>query len=338
LAEPLLKVRNLVVHFETYAGTVKVLDGVSFDINEGETLGLVGETGCGKSVTALSILRLIDRPGKIVGGEVWLDGENLLEKSEEEMRRIRGKKISAIFQDPTTYLNPVYTIGDQVGESILQHQDLKSHLNRGDISGGVKRLLAERILKSLRIVKMPDPENAAKRYPHELSTGMRQRALTAMMVATYPKLLIADEPTTALDVTIQAQIMKMMDDLKHELGVSILLITHDLGLVARMCDRVAVMYAGNIVELASVDEIFNNPKHPYVDGLLKAIPRPGRRMKRLETIVGSVPNLINPPSGCRFHPRCPHVMQVCRSVKPELEATEAGHLVACHLYDRESQL
>lgn len=317
----LLSIRNLKTHFYTEGGVVEALDGVNLDIMYGETMGLVGETGCGKSVTALSVMRLIPSPpGKIVAGEILFEGENLLDKSPEEMRQIRGGKISMIFQDPTTSLNPVYTIGDQVGEAIRLHHDTN------------KALTWERMVEALTLVRIADAEERATNYPHQFSGGMRQRVMIAMMLSCWPALLIADEPTTSLDVTIQAQVLLLMEDLQRELGMSILLITHNLGVVAETCDRVGVMYSGNVIELADVETLFEAPKHPYTQGLLGSIPRPDRDLEDLTIIPGSVPSLINPPPGCRFHPRCPYAKEICRREKPKELMVEKDHMVACHLF------
>lgn len=319
---PLLAVEDLKTQFFTYGGVVEALDGVSFTIYEKEIFGLVGESGCGKSVTALSILRLVPKPGEIVAGKIIFHGENLLEKSERDMERIRGSRISMIFQDPTSSLNPVFKIGLQVAEPLLYHQGLK----RGKAW--------QEMIRSLGATGLPDPANKAKNYPHELSGGMRQRVMIAMALSCQPDLLIADEPTTNLDVSIQRQILGLIKGLQKDYGTSVLLITHDLGVIAEMCDRVAVMYAGNIVELADVMTIFHNSKHPYTDKLKRAIPSVGSAGKELEEIPGSVPRLINPPAGCRFHPRCDYARDICKEKKPELVEIEPGHFVACHLYSQ----
>jgi peptide/nickel transport system ATP-binding protein len=322
----LLSIRNLKTHFFTEDGVVEALDDINFDIFKGETLGLVGETGCGKSVTALSILRLIPSPpGKIVQGEILFHGENLVTKTADEIRLIRGAKISMIFQDPMTSLNPVYTIGDQIGEAISMHQ------------GTNRTVTWERVLKAIEMVRIPDMEERARGYPHQFSGGMRQRAMIAMMLSCMPELLIADEPTTALDVTIQAQVLQLMQNLQKELNMSILLITHNLGVVAETCDRVGVMYSGNMVELTSTLELFKSPLHPYTQGLLGSIPRPDRDIDQLEVIAGSVPSLINPPQGCRFHPRCKFVMDICKQQKPPEMMVEKGHMVACYLYPEKNE-
>ncbi|MCD6483699.1 MAG: ATP-binding cassette domain-containing protein [Candidatus Odinarchaeota archaeon] len=475
----LVKVRNLKTYFYTYAGVVKALEGVDLDIYKGVTVGLVGETGCGKSVTARSIMRLIDEPGEIVDGEVWFDGRNLLELDEEEMREIRGGEIAMVFQDPMTYLNPVFTIGDQIVEAIIYHQDLrldvvnmkieelnekltnlkkelneklqskeltdsekentkkminremesikslikeyeklkqqvieaqkkeeelrkmknklkklqrlekereklskelKSHKNTNvgsqkslseiearlkelsNVSEEKKKLEKEikafekqikspkfskkdilaaarkRAVEALRLVRMPYPESVLDQYPHELSGGMRQRAMIAMMLTSKPKLFIADEATTALDVTIQAQILRLLQDLKEQLDSSILFITHDLGVVAQICDYVAVMYAGRIIEFAEVHELFKNPQHPYTKGLLNAIPKLYEKEDRLETIPGVVPDLINPPSGCRFHPRCKFAKSICSKQRPPVVKVGPEHYVACWLFTENYKL
>jgi oligopeptide/dipeptide ABC transporter ATP-binding protein len=317
---PLLEIRQLRTYFYTFDGVVKALDGVDLTVYEDETLGIVGETGCGKSVTSLSVLRLVPPPGKIESGEVWFEGENLLDKSERQMRDVRGGRISMIFQDPMSSLNPVFTIGDQIGAVLRVHQNLSKEEAR------------RRAIEVFRTVRLPDVEEMLAKYPHELSGGMLQRVMIGIALSCQPRLLIADEPTTALDVTIQAQILNLMRDLKHELKTSILLITHDLGVVAKVCERVAVMYAGTFVEIGALRTVFREPKHPYTQGLLRTIPRLGDRRARLDVIEGRVPDLIHPPTGCRFHPRCPQVMDVCREVRPTMAKTEAGHQVACHLY------
>ncbi len=338
-----IRVRGLEVNFYTYAGVVKALDGISFDVHHGEIFGLVGETGCGKSVTVASILRLVEKPGRITGGEILFDGEDLLKKPEKEMRKIRGSKITIVFQDPMTYLNPVLRIGDQLTETIREHQDLtgealeidRTKRQKSTAKKPSKKRLKEvairRAQKALERVKMPDPETVIDQYPHELSGGMRQRVMIAMAISCNPRLLILDEATTFLDVTIQRQILELIKDLKDDLGCTLMIITHDMGIIAEMCDRMAVMYAGTIVECADTKKIFNTPIHPYTKGLLNAIPQPIGEMKELKPLPGTVPGLINPPSGCRFHPRCPDAKDRCSEVKPELRAVEEGHLVACHL-------
>jgi len=319
-ANVLLAVENLKTQFFTYGGVVEALDEVSFGIIEGEVFGLVGESGCGKSVTAASILQLVQKPGKVISGRVLLDGDDLLQKTEKEMNAIRGSRISIIFQDPTSSLNPLFRIGYQVAEPYIYHQ------------GKTAKDAAKDALKILSQTGLPDPADKARNYPHELSGGMRQRAMIAMALTCEPDLLIADEPTTNLDVTIERQILNLVKDLQEEFGTSVLWITHDLGVIAQICDRVAVMYAGNIVEQADVRTVFRSPKHPYTQKLLRAIPAADSAGENLEEIPGSVPRLINPPSGCRFHPRCDHATSVCSGKKPiELEVGP-GHTVACHLF------
>jgi len=320
----LLRISDLQTYFYTEEGVSKAVDGVDYAIHKGETLGVVGESGCGKSVTALSILRLIPNPpGKIVGGEIWFDGQNLLDLSPHEMRRIRGNKISMIFQEPMTSLNPVFTIGNQIAEALRLHQGLS------------KREALQRSIEMLQLVGISSPERRVLEYPHQLSGGMRQRAMIAMALSCHPSLLIADEPTTALDVTIQAQILDLMGNLKAELNTAILLITHDLGIIAETAARVVVMYAGKIVEEADVYQLFEHPLHPYTVGLLESIPRLDLGMSkhdRLQEIRGVVPIPSRLPSGCLFHPRCAHVMDVCRQEPPELTSQAAGHTVRCWLY------
>ncbi|MGA2464121.1 MAG: ABC transporter ATP-binding protein [Thermodesulfobacteriota bacterium] len=319
-----LEIRDLKTYFFTYEGVAKAVDGVTYQLAKGEPLGLVGESGCGKSVTALSILRLIPiPPGKIVGGEILFKGKNLIDLSEKEMRKIRGNRISMIFQEPMTSLNPVFTIGNQIQETIKLHQGLS------------KRESLEKAIEMLRLVNIPSPERCVNQYPHELSGGMRQRAMIAMSLACNPEILIADEPTTALDVTIQAQILDLLNKLKEELGMAIILITHNLGVIAETVNRVLVMYAGKIVEEAKTKTLFENPQHPYTRGLLKSIPRLGDKVRhgkvRLSEIPGVVPSLYEIPSGCKFSTRCPSVMDICKEKEPELKEIEKGHFSACWL-------
>ena len=319
--EELLTIHDLQTHFFTHEGTVRAVNGVNLSISKGETLGLVGESGCGKSVTALSIMRLIpDPPGKIVGGEILCEGKNLFELSNREMRDIRGRKISMIFQEPMTSLDPLFTIGHEIMETLQLHQGLRSDVAR------------QAALEALRTVGMPYAEKCIDCYPHELSGGMRQRAMIAMALACKPSLLIADEPTTALDVTIQAQILQLINDLKEQFSMAVMLITHDLGVVAEMCDNVAVMYAGHVVEYADVDTLFSKPLHPYTKGLNKSIPRLDLDVERLDTIRGMVPNLFEIPAGCPFNPRCDYCFDRCLKEMPELREVERDHLVKCHLY------
>jgi len=324
LKRKILEVKDLHVHFYTYAGVVKAISGVSFEIYEGETFCLVGETGCGKSVTSRAITKLIESPGKIVKGQVlfYRDGSpiDLLKLSDEELRRIRGKEIAYIFQDPTAALDPLYSVGYQIAETMVAH-------NTATWKEAFRRAID--ILKSVLI---PDPEKRVKNYPHELSGGMRQRVVIGISLSNKPKLLIADEPTTAVDVTIQAQLLDLLRKLRQEEKMTLLLITHNMGVVAEMCDRVAVMYAGKIVEIGAVHQIFKNPQHPYTKGLLRAVPNPLIKIEKLESIPGTVPNLIFPPSGCRFHPRCPYRFDPCDKKEPPLIEVEEGHKVACWLY------
>ena len=317
----LLSVRDLVIHFVTYDGVVKALDGVNFDIYRGEVFGLIGETGCGKTVTSLSILGLLPENARIISGKIFFKGENLLENP-EKLKDIRGKGISMIFQDPATSLNPLYTVGNQITKVILTHQEISKEEAR------------KKAIDLLKSVGLPDPERIMKFYPFELSGGMQQRIMIAIALSSNPDLLIADEPTSALDVTIQAQILDLLKKIRDERNISILFITHNFGIVAEMCDRIGVMYAGTVVEIGSVENILGNPMHPYTKGLLASIPMPGKRGQKLAIIKGTVPSLLNPPSGCRFHPRCPNAMDICRKEKPESIEIENGHFVACHLYKR----
>ncbi|HSV91857.1 MAG TPA: ABC transporter ATP-binding protein [Desulfobacterales bacterium] len=319
--EPLLSVRNLHTHFLSAGRTVRALDRISFDIRAGEVFGLVGETGCGKSVTALSILRLIPfPPGRIVEGSIRFREMELLTLSAERMRAVRGKEISMIFQEPMTSLNPAFRIGDQMREVLMLHQRLG------------KAEAWEAAVGMLDRVRIPDARKVAAAYPHQLSGGMRQRVMIAMELSCRPALLIADEPTTALDVTIQAQILKLLKELQAETGTAVLLITHDLGVVAEMCDRVAVMYAGSIVEQAAAVEVFENPLHPYTRGLWGAIPLADQEKPSLAVIPGTVPDLSRLPSGCKFHPRCEHRFGPCDGERPPLIDAAPGHQVACYLY------
>jgi oligopeptide/dipeptide ABC transporter ATP-binding protein len=328
-ARPLLEIDNLQTHFFTAAGVVRAVDGVSYDVRAGEVLGVVGESGCGKSVTALSILRLVaDPPGRIVGGAIRFEGTNLLELSEGAMEAVRGNDISMIFQEPMTSLNPLMTIGRQISEAIALHQGL----TRRDAMGQASEML--------RRVHIPEPEHRVQAYPHQLSGGMRQRAMIAMALSCNPKLLIADEPTTALDVTIQAQILDLMRELQDSFGTAIILITHDMGVVAENADRVVVMYAGRKVEEASADDLFERPGHPYTRGLLGSLPnlevvaRADARRARLNEIKGMVPSLANLPRGCSFAPRCGFATAQCRAEYPPLLAHRPGHWVACWHADR----
>jgi oligopeptide/dipeptide ABC transporter ATP-binding protein len=316
----LLEVKNLRTYFFTSEGVSHAVDDVSFSIAAGETLGIVGESSCGKSVTSLSILRLLPKQiCRIVGGEVWFHGENLLEKTEADVRRIRGNKISVIFQEPMTSLNPVYTIGFQLMETIMLHQKAS------------KKEAHEKAIEMLRLVDIPSPEQRIDEYSHQLSGGMRQRVMIAMALSSNPDLLIADEPTTALDVTIQAQILDLMVGLKRRSNMAIMLITHDLGVVASMCDNVAVMYAGRIVEYANVHDVFKTPLHPYTRGLIDSIPRLDRQVEVLHVIKGIVPNLYNMPKGCNFCPRCEKAMPICREEMPPMN-TLGDRQIRCWLY------
>jgi peptide/nickel transport system ATP-binding protein len=322
----LIEVHGLRTEFVTEDGILPAVDQITFSMKPGEILGLVGESGCGKSVTALSLLRLISPPGKIVSGEILFEGQDLLKLPEKAMQKVRGNKISMIFQEPMTSLNPVMSIGDQVGETLVIHRGYK----KSDA-----RFAAIDLLKA---VKIPDPEKRVEEYPHQLSGGMRQRVMIAMAIACRPSLLIADEPTTSLDVTIQAQILELLQSLRQEFGVSILLITHALGVVAEVADRVIVMYAGKIVEETSVENLFKDAKHPYTIGLLNSVPRiiyEGEKAKRLITIDGSVPNLLHLPAGCTFYDRCGARMDICKSVFPKEIFLKPDHRVACYLYSHE---
>jgi oligopeptide/dipeptide ABC transporter ATP-binding protein len=319
--DTIISVENLKTYFYTEDGTVPAIDGVSFEVKRGETLAIVGESGSGKSVTSLSIMRLIPQPpGKIVNGDIKFNGDSLLIKSEKEMRSIRGNRISMIFQEPMTSLNPVYKIGDQISESIIVHQKKTK-----------KEALAEAI-NLLNLVGIPEPERRINQYPHELSGGMRQRVMIAIALACQPELLIADEPTTALDVTIQNQILQLMKTLKQKINMSIMLITHDLGVVAEMADSVVVMYAGQVVEQGDVFTIFENPKHPYTEGLLKSMPSAEKRVGKLYAIEGVVPNPLNLPNGCRFAARCEYATALCYDEMPDIEKIGNEEAVRCWKY------
>ncbi len=369
-----LDVRGLKTNFYTYEGVVRALDGVTVQLKRGDTLALVGETGCGKSVTAKSIMRLVDSPGRIEEGEViFLDTEpdgtrvakDLLKVSEDEMRTIRGNKIAIVFQDPATYPNPVFRVGDQIAEVITLHQDLSLDILEDKIEqledalrhaegetlneiqerltelkaqldnppkptdAEARRAAKKKAIEMLNLVRMPSAAEIANQYPHELSGGMRQRALIAMSLSCNPKILIADEATTALDVTVQAQVLNLLNELKSEMDASIIIITHDLGVVAETCNMVAVMYAGVVVEYTTTEELFSDPIHPYTSGLLEAIPKLTVKVEKLTQIMGTVPNLIDPPSGCRFHPRCEFATQQCSTERPPREEMKPGHWVEC---------
>ncbi|MCL0035224.1 ABC transporter ATP-binding protein [Thermodesulfovibrionales bacterium] len=322
MSEELLGIRGLRTHFFTEDGVVRAVDGVDLKIGRREAVGLIGESGCGKSVTALSIMGLIPSPGRIAEGEIWFEDENLLKKSEAEMRRIRGNRISMIFQEPMSSLNPVLTVGEQIAEAIRLHQGLSS--------SNAKRKAVE----MLELVGISSSSTRVNEYPHQLSGGMRQRVMIAMALSCNPSLLIADEPTTALDVTIQAQILELMKNLIKDFGSSLLLITHDFGVIAEVCDKIAVMYAGSIVECVHTKSLFKNPRHPYTRGLLNSIPRIDVDAERLENIDGTVPNLANPPAGCKFHPRCLYTKEICSRQSPSLAEVVSGHLVSCLMYKK----
>ena len=320
----LLDVRDLRTHFRVMDGVVPAVDGVSFQVRRGETLGVVGESGCGKSVTALTIMRLIETPpGEIVGGEIWFDGRDILQLSQDEMLDVRGAEMAMIFQEPMTSLNPVLTVGDQIVEAVVAHKKINH------------RAALDRAVEMLRLVGIPEAPRRAKQYPHEMSGGMRQRVMIALALSCDPKLLIADEPTTALDVTIQAQILELIRKVQAETGTALLLITHDLGVVAETVQRVVVMYAGKVVETGLVDEVLQDPKHPYTEGLLASIPSKGMRGTRLNVIKGSVPNPFRMPVGCRFHPRCPYAFDPCPDHEPPLdEQGNPERRVACWLHTK----
>ena len=321
MARKLLSVRDLKTSFFTHVGEVKAVRGISFDVNEGEVLGIVGESGSGKSVTSLSIMGLLQYPGRVVDGEILLNGEDILTYSKDQMRKVRGKEIAMIFQDPMTSLNPVYTIGNQVMEMILEHEKM------------TKREARARAIEMLKLVGIPAAEKRIDSYPHEFSGGMRQRVMIALALSCNPKLLIADEPTTALDVTIQAQILSLIKSLNKQFGMTTMLITHDLGVVATVCDKVAVMYGGLIMEYGTVDEIFYHPRHPYTMGLLGSIPHvDGGEKRRLIPIDGTPPDLINPPKGCPFSTRCKYCMNVCTQEQPPYFA-EDKHRTMCWMLD-----
>jgi len=316
---PRLAVKELTVQFRLRRGILTAVNRVSFTIGPQETLGIVGETGCGKSATALSILRLIaSPPGHIAGGEILFEGDDLLQKSERQMEQIRGRKISMIFQEPMTSLNPSFTIGEQIAEGY------RIHLHHS------KKIALDRTADILAAVRVPSPRTIMARYPHELSGGMRQRAMIAMALACQPRLLIADEPTTALDVTIQAQILDLLEELKQRMNMALLLISHNLGVMARLCDRIGIMYAGSLVEVADKRSLFTAPLHPYTAALLRAVPRPEHRHNPLKAIPGNVCSLLDPPPGCRFHPRCFKAKEICRSTPPSLETRPGDHHVACY--------
>lgn len=315
----LLKIEDLEVHYDARAGIVQAVDHVDLDVRRGETLGLVGESGCGKSTLGFSILRIIRPPGKIVGGQILFDGEDLLQKTEREMNRIRGKRISMIFQDPMTCLNPIQRIDDHYVETVRTHEK--------GVSAKEARQRAADLMDKLGIIadRLTD-------YPHQLSGGMRQRVMIGLALALNSDLIIADEPTTSLDVIVEAQILELMKELKRDFNLTMILITHNMGIVAELADRIAVMYAGKMMEIAEAVALYDKPLHPYTQGLLKSIPNISLETQELETMPGSPPDLIEPPAGCRFHPRCPHVMEKCSSIEPPMTGVENGHWAACWLY------
>lgn len=319
MSNEFLKIEDLHIHYITQDGTVKAVNGINLRVNKGETLGLVGETGAGKTTTALGVLRLIPNPpGKIIDGKIYLEGQNILELDEEEMRKIRGNKVSMIFQDPMTSLNPVMTVGEQIAEVIEIHQELSTDEAN------------EKAREMLELVGIPG--NRAGEFPHQFSGGMKQRVVIAIALACSPELLIADEPTTALDVTIQAQVLDLMKGLKKEFNTAMLLITHDLGVVAEACDKVAIIYAGEIVEFGDIESLFENPSHPYTEGLFASIPSLDEDVERLNPIKGLMPEPTDLPEGCTFNPRCPYATDICRTEEPEVVDVEEGHSVKCHIY------
>ena len=320
MSEKLLEVKNLKTYFYTDEGVVKSVDDVSFDVEKGKTLGIVGESGCGKSITSLSIMQLVETPpGKIVGGEIIYQGENLLEKNKDQMRKIRGGEIAMIFQEPMTSLNPVFTVGKQIMEALRLHTDLD------------KEKAKERAIEMLKLVKIPLPEKRFNEYPHQLSGGMRQRVMIAMALSCNPKLLICDEPTTALDVTIQAQILDLINELKEKLGTSVMMITHDLGVVAQTCDYVAIMYAGEIVEYGTLREVYKDIRHPYTKGLMASIPNLVEQVERLQAIDGLMPDPTNLAKGCKFADRCKYATAACMEKVPEMKSVGGEHMVRCIL-------
>ena len=326
LEEKLIEIRNLSVFYYTADGAVKAVDNVSIELASGESLGIVGESGCGKSTLGLSIMRLIQPPGRILNGEIIFEGQDILEMYSGDIRRLRGGKIAMIFQDPTSSLNPVFNIGSQIAEAIRLHGEIRTKPE-------VKKRLVEILLK----VGISDAERRSSEYPHQFSGGMRQRVMIAMALSCNPRLLIADEPTTSLDVTIQAQILDLMTQLKREFNSSIILITHNVAVVAEFCNKVAVMYAGKIIEHSGVNDVFKRPKHPYTQALLGSVPRIDSTLDELVTIPGEVSSLVNPPSGCTFNPRCSYVMEICSIKIPRMVEVEPGNSVACHLYTCETE-
>jgi peptide/nickel transport system ATP-binding protein len=317
MTEALMRIEGLKTYFFTEAGIVKAVDSVSFDVRKGESLGLVGESGSGKTVTALSALRIVPKPGRIVEGKIKFKGEDLVTKSEKEMQSIRGREIAIIFQDPSSSLNPIYNVETQLRDVLSAHETLS------------KEECRKKIVDLMNLVGIPEAEIRMREYPHQFSGGMKQRVAIARALALQPTLLFADEPTTALDVTIQAQVLDLLEDLKKKMGMSLVMITHDMGIIAKMTTRVVVMYAGNICEIAKTEDLYDHPRHPYTASLLAAVPRLDRR-KTLSIIPGNIPNLIEPPSGCRFHPRCEYATEKCAEAPPVLEEVEPDHFVACY--------
>ena len=317
MSETILKIEGLKTHFFTEAGVVKAVDDVSFDVRKGESLGLVGESGSGKTVTALSVLKIVPKPGRIVQGKILFKDQNLLLKSEKEMQPIRGSEIAMIFQDPSSSLNPLYKVETQLKDVLLAHQKISKEESH------------KKILELLTLVGIADPEIRMREFPHQFSGGMKQRVAIARALALQPTLLFADEPTTALDVTIQAQVLELLEDLKRKMGMSLVMITHDMGVIAKMTTRVVVMYAGNVCEIAKTEDLYAHPRHPYTALLLAAVPRLDRR-KTLSIIPGNIPNLIEPPTGCRFHPRCKYATDHCAEAAPTLEQIDSDHYVACY--------
>lgn len=323
MSENILELKNLKTHFFTKHGEVPAVDGVDITVPKGKIIGIVGESGCGKSVTATSIMHLIEKPGRIVDGQVLFDGEDITYASAKEINKIRGDRMTMIFQEPMTSLNPVYTVGKQVSEAIILHQ----HVSKEEAK--------QMTIDIFEQVGIPEPEKRFKSYPHQLSGGLRQRVMIGMAMVCKPDLMIADEPTTALDVTIEAQILHLMREMQQKSGASIIMITHNLGVVAELCDEVYVMYAGKVMEHAEIHELFENPCHPYTYGLLNSIPDTQGTKERLYTIKGMVPNLLKLPEGCRFCPRCDKAMKICMTTQPELQTVADGHEVRCHLFDKE---
>jgi len=326
---PFFQIRDYRLNFNTFDGVYQALDGINLELERGQSLGIVGETGCGKSVTVRNILGLLPSPpAEVISGEILFEGRDLLKISKAEMQRIRGVEIAMIFQDPMTYLNPVFTIGTQMIDVIMAHQRNNAAADRMN-----RKEARQHAIEMLRKVHLPNPDKQISNYPHQLSGGMRQRVLIAMALSGNPKLLIADEPTTALDVTIQAQILDLIAELIDDMGLSVIIITHDMGVIAKICDRVGVMYAGQVIEYASIDELFDNPKHPYTQGLLRSIPHPEKPAWELSGIPGYLPNLLDPPKGCRFQQRCSHAMEICKSHAPNDMRISETHKVACHLFN-----